>query len=388
MRITIVSEQRFFVDKNNNYYTTAPDFFDKIADLYGEKLTILNLVGRVVYTDNIEQLFKIGINSKLNYYSIDNFNGIKDFMKKLINISLSLQKIIFKSDVVILKLPFLTSIPAFVFCKIYRKIIVSQIVGDPQETLNSISGNKKVGKLAFLVMKFIIINSDIRFAVSSYLSKKYGSKNKKIKISNESSLLQEHFSPPVMKQILSPIKILFVGRISKEKGINLLIEAFNIVKEKYDLNLTIIGDGPQITELKELCIKLNIMNLIEFKGKIAYGDTLLKEYREADIFVLPSYSEGLGKVVLEAMANSTNVIASNVGGLPDIVRNNETGLLFKVGQVNDLVEKIEYYLENPKEMQKMKEIAYKFVKENHSFNNQRMIMSKAIISYYSNKKNF
>jgi glycosyltransferase involved in cell wall biosynthesis len=125
-----------------------------------------------------------------------------------------------------------------------------------------------------------------------------------------------------------PLRLLFVGRLAIEKGLNYLVDAVSLCKtEGLDLELTIVGDGDERKLLESLVEKQNLQHFVDFKGFIPLGEALQAVYRRADVFVLPSTSEGMPKVLLEAMANGLVVIASRVGGIPTLVRDGVNGLL-------------------------------------------------------------
>lgn len=126
-------------------------------------------------------------------------------------------------------------------------------------------------------------------------------------------------------------QITYVGRLSFEKGVDILIEAFKGLRGS-DLGLVIVGSGPEEGRLRALAAKdSRILFLGEKSHKVA-----MMLIRGSDIFVLPSRMEGLGFVLLEAMAQGVPVIASNTGGIPELIENERTGLLFVSGDSDDL----------------------------------------------------
>lgn len=122
------------------------------------------------------------------------------------------------------------------------------------------------------------------------------------------------------------VSVLFVGRLIKLKGADYLIKAMQrLDPDKFELH--IVGDGPERENLEKIAQK----NIFFYGYKT--GTELENLYKDADIFVLPSivdnqgFTEGLGTVLLEAASFHIPIIASNVGGIPDIVINEKTGLL-------------------------------------------------------------
>ncbi len=136
-----------------------------------------------------------------------------------------------------------------------------------------------------------------------------------------------------------------VARLIPSKGIETLIEAVPLVMERYSqIKFMIVGDGPQLSFLKEKAKKLNCDKNIIFAG---YSEYIWYYYEAFDIFVLPSLSEGLGISILEAMAMGNPVIASRVGGIEEIVKHNWNGYLITPGNSRELADAVLYYLANP-----------------------------------------
>ncbi|WP_299576274.1 glycosyltransferase [uncultured Sunxiuqinia sp.] len=130
------------------------------------------------------------------------------------------------------------------------------------------------------------------------------------------------------------VRLLFVGRIEVNKGINELLSALK--NTNIDYELSIVGDGQYMSNTKQLIKEYNLSNKIHLHGYIPYGPQLLDIYRSHDIFILPSYSEGLPQVVLEAMASGCLVLATNVGSIPSIINDGINGFIFKPKSVTAL----------------------------------------------------
>ena len=126
--------------------------------------------------------------------------------------------------------------------------------------------------------------------------------------------------------------ILFVGRLIERKGVAHLIRALSTVRRTVPARLVIVGDGPERSSLEHLAATTGIAGHVEFLGRVS-DERLRRAYATADVFALPSVldarqdTEGLGVVLLEAMNYSVPVVASEIGGITDIVRHEETGLL-------------------------------------------------------------
>lgn len=142
--------------------------------------------------------------------------------------------------------------------------------------------------------------------------------------------------------------IFFIGLLKEVKGIDLLLKSIPIIKKSItDIYVYIAGSGPLENELKLLVKKLDIEEEVNFLGFVS-GDEKYSYLKSANVCVFPSIYEPFGIVIIEAMACGKAVVASNVGGIPFIVEDGKTGLLFEPSNVEELAEKIIELLENRK----------------------------------------
>lgn len=136
----------------------------------------------------------------------------------------------------------------------------------------------------------------------------------------------------------------YMGRLSEEKGISTLIEAMNEVKAS---KLYVLGSGHLEVELMKQ-VKDSKLDNVEFLG-FKTGEELENIIRKSKFVVIPSICyENCPMSVIEAMAYGKSVIGSNIGGIPELIQDEITGLIFKSGDKNDLASKINYLLNNPR----------------------------------------
>jgi len=121
-----------------------------------------------------------------------------------------------------------------------------------------------------------------------------------------------------------PNRVLFVGRLEQMKGVDTLLDAFALLRQRDDVRLHVVGDGSQRSMLMQKAREQHLP--VSFTGTLR-GPALYREYAEAEIFCGLSRSEALGNVFLEAQAAGCAVIGTTVGGIPEIVRNGQTGVL-------------------------------------------------------------
>jgi glycosyltransferase involved in cell wall biosynthesis len=134
--------------------------------------------------------------------------------------------------------------------------------------------------------------------------------------------------------------VLYLGRLKKYKSIQHLIVAFARVKKEFgDAHLMVVGAGDYLPKLQSLARSLGLADDIEFPGFVSAEDKV-KRMRRAHVSVLPSLKEGWGLTNIEANSVGTTVIAANVPGLKDSVRDGETGLLYEYGNIDQLTDRI------------------------------------------------
>ncbi|MFC2057183.1 glycosyltransferase family 4 protein [Chloroflexota bacterium] len=152
-------------------------------------------------------------------------------------------------------------------------------------------------------------------------------------------------------------------RLHKVKGIDILIRAIpTVIKSIPDLKVCLAGSGPQEDELKSLVRELRVEGHVRFLGVI-YGEEKYQYYKACKIVALPSRWEALGKTIVEAMASGKPVVASNVGGIPDVVDDGKTGLLFESENVEDLAVKMIKLLTDDELRERMGKAALEKAKE-------------------------
>lgn len=141
-------------------------------------------------------------------------------------------------------------------------------------------------------------------------------------------------------------RLLYVGRLHYVKGLPLLLESIAILRERYPhIHLDIVGAGPEKARLEATLSRYGIEEHVTLHGYWSQAQ-LRERLSRYGIFVMASFAEGIPLVLMEAMAAGVPVIAPRVGGIPELIEDHVSGLLFHPGKVDDLVEKIELLMED------------------------------------------
>ena len=158
----------------------------------------------------------------------------------------------------------------------------------------------------------------------------------------------------------SLVHILFLGRIDERKGVFDLLEcARRLTPEVPSLRFTLCGDG-QLEQARGIIRRNGLEHRVSLPGWVADPDSYLSE---ADIFVLPSYFEGLPMSILEAESWGLPVIATRVGGIPEIVRDGESGFLIEPGDIDSLADRLKRLAQDESLRNRMGHHGYTIVRE-------------------------
>lgn len=150
-------------------------------------------------------------------------------------------------------------------------------------------------------------------------------------------LEQDAFAKAAVPIPAQPV-FLSVGRFSPEKGHLVLLAAFAALRVRYsDARLVLAGDGPMRSELERRIIEMGLGGAVRITGWVT-SDQVKEELHKARALVHPSFIEGLPVVIMEAMAERRPVIATCIAGIPELVKDGETGWLVPAGQVSELAD--------------------------------------------------
>ncbi len=222
------------------------------------------------------------------------------------------------ADVIFYRLPSPFLVFLGVIFLIFRKKAVFYIVGDFYKRNRTSQGGMKGLLKNGIVKIYDVIERKMAacfyvLATGAELSEKYGGR-----IFFTSLIREAHLKKAPKRIDTDSVQLLSVGRLDANKNVKSLIYALKLLHGRgmTGIRLLIVGSGLEEKHLKNLADALKLTKYIHFAGSIPFGDSLWKQYEASDIFVLPSFSEGIPKVLYEAMASALPIIATNVGGIP------------------------------------------------------------------------
>ena len=155
----------------------------------------------------------------------------------------------------------------------------------------------------------------------------------------EACEFRKHIAPGGEKVLVHTSNFRQVKRVTDT------IKILEIVNKEIPTKLILVGDGPDRYECERLTRQLNLMDNVKFLGK---QEGLVEILNSADIFLIPSQSESFGLAALEAMSCGKPVVSSSVGGLPELIKHNETGFIAEIGDVERMAKYIIDLLTNEK----------------------------------------
>jgi glycosyltransferase involved in cell wall biosynthesis len=174
------------------------------------------------------------------------------------------------------------------------------------------------------------------------------------------------------------LKLLYVGRLSVEKGVITLLRACRFLADwKVEYSLTVIGDGPEVNKLSDLVTRSGILDNVKFVNSVP-RERLGGYYRAADILCVPSLDEPLGNVVLEGLICGCPVVGSDVGGIRFIISDGETGYLVSAAKPKRWAEKLKFIAENKDTLKSIAENGRKMVERRFDWKNIMRHMHESI----------
>lgn len=159
----------------------------------------------------------------------------------------------------------------------------------------------------------------------------------------------------------APVRMLFLGELLERKGVWDVLKAINVHQDSFRGKLKLkIGGNKREKDVIKFISENHLSDIIEFEGWVA-GDKKWKLLNWANLVILPSFNEGLPITLLEAMAYSCALISTPVGGIPEILKDGENGLMVTPGSSEEIANAIHYFVNNSSKCNEMGEKSYQKV---------------------------
>jgi len=154
-------------------------------------------------------------------------------------------------------------------------------------------------------------------------------------------------TPPPSRQATSPLQLVCTGRLVAAKGHHILLEALKLLHDHgVALHTTLIGDGPERTRLENFVRLRGLQKSITFTSALSHAETL-NHVRDADIFVLASFAEGVPVALMEAMSFGVPCVSTTIAGIPELITTGQDGILVPPANANALAAAIESLAQDP-----------------------------------------
>jgi glycosyltransferase involved in cell wall biosynthesis len=226
----------------------------------------------------------------------------------------------------------------FVLAKIFRKKTIWHV--HTGEMLTYYADSSLLEKY---IIKFVLRNADVVIALSSNCKKMIETLEPRASIKILLNTVNVNDYEVSNREIHDPVKVLLLGRLEYRKGIHLILKAIEILADE-NISFVLAGDG-DVEGTRKFVKENRFEKIVSVPGWIS-GDQKLVLLKEADIYILPSYQEGLPISILEAMSAGLPIISTPVGGIPDAVTDGENGYLIEPGDSEALASKILFLSKN------------------------------------------
>lgn len=363
MDVLVVADGHYFRTPDGTVY--ADSVYD--YNFYKRYLQAFDHVYAVVRAIDVSEAPKGKRKSSgegVSFLFLPHYQGPVEYIKKYFQVLRCVKKFCDNYPCAIFRIPAATS---NIFCQVFsksKKPFAVEVVVDPWENFGPrATGNKLMLWIVRRSWTRLVKNMCSKAIGASYVTqnylqklyppKAYSSDSEDAFTASYSSVeLADHSFGKVKnwntrqdKFVISHVSNYFSGY---GKGHLTLMKALKIVREHgYNVSIQFVGDGPKKAEFMEFASELGIQDSVVFLGRLANGDEVRKTIKSSDIFILPTFAEGLPRVLLEAMAEGLPCLSSPVCGIPEIL---DKEFLFDFDDAEGFARGIERFVTNTQMM--------------------------------------
>ena len=326
--LSVVLEQVFLRDAAGRYGSLST-FNDSFWSRYLDVFEQVRVVARVQIVDLLPVGASILTDPRISVVEIPYYRGPMHYLRRLFSVRCALAQAATADGAWILRLPGVLSMDIAERLRASRRPYAVELVGDPHEIFQSGIAGSPITR-PFLRNWFVRRTksacahaSGVAYVSQHVLKRRYPAQTKAFTehySSIDLPLTQFASTPRLHRSAPNPVRLLSVGSLAYPvKGVDVLLRACAYLRDRnLPLRLEIVGEGILRTEYERLACDLELKESVSFLGHLPH-DEIFRRMDNSDIFVLPSRSEGLPRVIVEAMARGTPCISTAVGGIPELL---------------------------------------------------------------------
>lgn len=341
MKLVFAHDHIFKEDREGNLYTGGA-FNNSVWKRYLKHFDHLTVTARLdankIETDNTYNKFDI---DNTSFIAVPSLSGPINIIKNKKEVYYSLERELLEADMLIARLPSEIGNASIKIARKLNKPYIIEAVGCVWDSLWNYGSTiaKLYAPLAMYRMKRHIEQSQyVIYVTNKFLQERYPTKGKSVSISNvEIQNVSYEALEKRLKRYKQNERLYTIGMIgslnNNIKGWDVAFKALHLLKQDgVNFKLKILGDG-DANHWKPMLNKLDITNNIEFCGVLPGGNPVLNWLSNIDVYIQPSYQEGLPRAVIEAMSRGCPVIGSNAGGIPELI---SSDMIHKKGDYSKL----------------------------------------------------
>jgi glycosyltransferase involved in cell wall biosynthesis len=308
------------------------------------------------------------------------FARMLEYLRMQVVVSIKLMETVSKVDLAIFFLDGTTLILPILTAKIFGKKVITSITGPTYKSMKiQYRAGTPIAKMFLIIEVLTMLFADRIAAESLAVLDSYPLPVVVKAKAREAFLFVDANTFTLQKPIMMRDNLVgYIGRLSAEKGILNFVEAIPLVlKKKVDTHFIICGQGSLAYNIKKIIEATDLKANLKLAGWIPHKD--VPQYlNELKLLVLPSFTEGLPNILLEAMACGTPVLATSLGAIPDIIKDGKTGFLLKSNDPEHIAERIVELLNKPELLEKVSTNAYNYIKKKFSYENASKAWQKIL----------
>ena len=338
MNVTVSCEFRFFRTPDQKIWTTS-SFKYEFWLRYLASFDQVTVVARIQDVDKQQAAWQRADGKAVCFFALPYYIGLASMCYQLPRLIKRLREAVKLDGAFILRVPSQT---AMLMTRLMpsKTPYALEVIGDPYDVFSAGVGNKITAPILRTISTWTLKKqcqnaAAVSYVTKHYLQQRYPAASESVSAHYSSIVLEDRHFSTEPKQFNSPArKLLFVGSVEQlYKAPEVLVAAFaKLATQDPSYQLTMLGGGKHLGLLKAQATKLNVINNIHFVGEVS-SQAVAGYLDNADIFVLPSRTEGLPRAMIEAMAKGLPCVGSDAGGIPELI---EKPFCAPAGEINEL----------------------------------------------------